>query len=79
MINIYNIENQQNNKQPKNTQEKRKEKQHMSLKLSRKNKIKTNRGITLIALVITTIFCYDEFIKSSNNNGFLLQTIQSKS
>ena len=32
-------------------------------------------GITLIALVITTIFCYDEFIKSSNNNGFLLQTI----
>ena len=34
-----------------------------------------NRGITLIALVITTIFCYDEFIKSSNNNGFLLQTI----
>ena len=34
-----------------------------------------NRGITLIALVITTIFCYDEFIKSSNNKGFLLQTI----
>ena len=33
------------------------------------------KGITLIALVITTIFCYDEFIKSSNNNGFLLQTI----
>ena len=33
------------------------------------------RGITLIALVITTIFCYDEFIKSSNNKGFLLQTI----
>jgi len=32
-------------------------------------------GITLIALVVTTIFCYDEFIKSSNNNGFLLQTI----
>ena len=32
-------------------------------------------GITLIALVITTIFCYDEFIKSSNNKGFLLQTI----
>ena len=43
MINIYNIENQQNNKQPKNTQEKRKEKQHMSLKLSRKNKIKTKK------------------------------------
>ena len=34
-----------------------------------------NSGITLIALIITTIFCYDEFIKSSNNKGFLLQTI----
>ena len=33
------------------------------------------KGITLIALIVTTIFCYDEFIKSSNNNGFLLQTI----
>ena len=26
-------------------------------------------------IFITTIVCYDEFIKSSNNNGFLLQTI----
>ena len=26
-------------------------------------------------IIITTIFCYDEFIKSSNNKGFLLQTI----
>ena len=33
------------------------------------------RAITLIALIVTTIFCYDEFIKSSNNKGFLLQTI----
>ena len=32
-------------------------------------------GVTLITLVVTTIFCYDEFIKSSNNKGFLLQTI----
>ena len=37
--------------------------------------IKNKNGITLIALIITTIFCYDEFIKSSNNKGFLLQTI----
>ncbi len=36
---------------------------------------KRSGGITLIALVVTTIFCYDEFIKSSNNKGFLLQTI----
>ena len=35
----------------------------------------SNTAVTLIALVITTIFCYDEFIKSSNNKGFLLQTI----
>ncbi len=34
-----------------------------------------NNGITLIALVITTIFSYDENVKSSNNKGFLLQSI----
>ena len=34
-----------------------------------------SKGITLIALIITTIFSYDEKIKSSDNNGFLLQTI----
>lgn len=38
-------------------------------------KLTSNKAITLIALVVTTIFCYDEFIKSSNNKGFLLQTI----
>ena len=36
---------------------------------------KSNKAITLIALVITTIFSYDEFVKSSNNKGFLLQSI----
>ena len=41
-----------------------------------KNYKKTNqKGITLIALVVTTIFSYDENIKSSNSKGFLLQTI----
>ena len=48
-------------------------------KLKRKKfcykKIMEVKGITLIALVITTIFSYDENIKSSNNKGFLLQTI----
>ena len=34
-----------------------------------------NKGITLIALIITIIFSYDEKIKCSNNKGFLLQTI----
>ena len=33
---------------------------------------KKNQGITLVALVITTIFSYDENVKSSNNKGFLL-------
>ena len=37
-----------------------------------KNQVK---GITLIALVVTTIFSYDENVKSSNNKGFLLQSI----
>ena len=32
-------------------------------------------GITLIALVITILFSYDEKLKCSNNKGFLLQTI----
>ena len=36
---------------------------------------KKNKGITLIALVITIIFSYDEKLKCSNSKGFLLQTI----
>ena len=36
---------------------------------------KKERGITLVALVVTTIFSYDENVKTSNNKGFLLQTI----
>ena len=32
-------------------------------------------GITLIALVVTIIFSYDEKLKCSNSKGFLLQTI----
>ena len=33
------------------------------------------KGITLVALVITIIFSYDEILKFSNNKGFLLATI----
>ena len=33
------------------------------------------KGITLIALVITILFSYDERIKYSNSEGFLLQAI----
>ena len=32
-------------------------------------------GITLIALIITILFSYDEKIKCSNSKGFLLQAI----
>ena len=38
-------------------------------------KLKNMKGITLIALVITIIFSYDEKLKCSNNKGFLLATI----
>ena len=44
----------------------------------RNKKMGKTKGITLIALVITTIFSYDEKLKVSNNNGFFLQTIQQK-
>ena len=33
------------------------------------------KGITLIALVVTILFSYDEKFKFSNSKGFLLQTI----
>ena len=45
------------------------------MKNTKNNQLKTSRGITLIALVITILFSYDEKIKCSNSKGFLLQTI----
>ena len=36
---------------------------------------KSSKGITLIALVITILFSYDEKLKCSNSKGFLLATI----
>ena len=41
----------------------------------REQKNRKERGITLIALVITILFSYDEKIKCSNSKGFLLTTI----
>lgn len=35
------------------------------------DKIKNKSGITLIALVVTILFRYDEIVKYSNNNSFL--------
>ena len=36
---------------------------------------KEESAITLIALVVTILFSYDEKIKCSNSKGFLLTTI----
>ena len=69
-----------------NTLRKREEKQKMKkAKNLEKRKHKLNlqdviskgeqKGITLIALVITILFSYDEKLKCSNSKGFLLQTI----
>lgn len=33
------------------------------------------KGITLIALIVTVLFSYDEKLKCSNSKGFLLTTI----
>ena len=37
--------------------------------------IKEEKGITLLALIVTILFSYDEKLKFSNSKGFLLQTI----
>ncbi len=37
--------------------------------------ITKQKGITLIALVITILFSYDEKLKCSNSKGFLPQSI----
>ena len=36
---------------------------------------RSQKGITLVALVVTILFSYDEKFKFSNSKGFLLQTI----
>ena len=41
----------------------------------KKKTIKEQKGITLVALVITILFPYDEKLKCSNSKGFLLTTI----
>ena len=41
----------------------------------RKIELQKNNGITLVALVVTILFSYDEKLKCSNSKGFLLVTI----
>ena len=47
----------------------------MKMERNNKYKNKNQQGITLIALIITILFSYDEKIKCSNSKGFLLLTI----
>ena len=49
-------------------------KNFFKLKQNEKKRL-NNKGITLIALVITVLFSYDEKLKCSNSKGFLLTTI----
>ena len=44
-------------------------------KKGEKGKNMKNKGITLIALVITILFSYDERIKCSDSKGSLLEAI----
>jgi hypothetical protein len=53
---------------------------NFSIKTEEKGRMKKftlrkNTGVTLVALVITILFSYDEKLKYSNNKGFLLATI----
>ena len=45
------------------------------MKQNLKERVNGKSGITLIALVITILFSYDEKFKFSNSKGFPLQTI----
>ena len=49
--------------------------EELKSKKSIKNLLKRDNGITLVALVVTILFSYDEKLKFSNSKGFLLQTI----
>ena len=44
-------------------------------KINLRNIYRSNNGITLVALIITILFSYDEKLKCSNSKGFLLATI----
>ena len=55
--------------------EKQKEKMRRKEWKRRQENERSSRGITLVALVITILFSYDEKLKCSNSKGFLLQTI----
>ena len=39
------------------------------------NIVSSEKAVTLVALVVTILFSYDEKLKCSNSKGFLLATI----
>ena len=45
------------------------------MNLLKRKMLNKENGITLVALVVTILFSYDEKLKFSNSKGFLLQTI----
>ena len=45
------------------------------MKTKNKRNYLKGSGITLVALVVTIVFSYDEMIKFSNSKGFLIATI----
>lgn len=49
--------------------------QNQNKRVKQINKTKNENAITLVALIITIKFSYDEKLKFSNSKGFLLQTI----
>ena len=55
--------------------EKVKNKKQKRKRANNKINLKSKKGITLIALVITILFSYDERIKCSDSKGFLPTTI----
>ena len=45
------------------------------MKTKNKRNYLKESGITLVALVVTILFSYDEKLKCSNSKGFLIATI----
>ena len=61
--------------QRKNLQQLELKNEKILKEISKIKRLKKAKGITLIALIITILFSYDEKLKCSNSKGFLLATI----
>ena len=73
----YTIKHKQKNKKEKNVKNisYNKIKGRETKKMRKEKRNQREKGITLIALIITILFSYNEKIKCSNSKGFLLTTI----